>query len=94
MILGLLYSFQERLVRCIHFFHLYMLASSTYILIIDFLFFAGMQIYIPKIPGIPNDFQYYPNDYGLEYEVSICKIMHQYSYLCYMNRPKSQHPLQ
>jgi len=41
--------------------------------VIHFLFFAGMQIYIPKIPGIPNDFQYYPNDYGLEYEVSICK---------------------
>ncbi len=28
-----------------------------------------MQIYMPKIPGIPNDFQYYPNDFGLEYEV-------------------------
>ncbi|BDA44881.1 Protein ABHD13 [Coccomyxa sp. Obi] len=38
VVLGLLYSFQERL------------------------------IYIPKIPGIPNDFQYYPNDYGLDYE--------------------------
>ena len=27
------------------------------------------QIYIPKIPGVPHDFQYYPNDFGLDYEV-------------------------
>lgn len=29
-----------------------------------------LQIYIPKIPGMPNDFQYFPNDFGMEYEVS------------------------
>ena len=29
------------------------------------------QIYIPKIPGVPSNFQYYPDDFGLDFEVSV-----------------------
>ncbi len=28
-----------------------------------------MQIYIPKIPGIPSNYEYSPSDFHLEYEV-------------------------
>lgn len=28
-----------------------------------------VQIYIPKIPGIPSNYEYSPSDFHLEYEV-------------------------
>jgi len=30
-----------------------------------------MQIYIPKIPGIPTNYEYSPLDFHLEYEVRL-----------------------
>ena len=33
---------------------------------------ACMQIYLPRLPGLPDDMMYYPNQFGLEYEVSVC----------------------
>ena len=28
-----------------------------------------LQIYVPRLPGLPNGFSYLPNRFGLQYEV-------------------------
>lgn len=30
------------------------------------------QLYVPRVPGMPTGMWKYPNDFGLEYEVSTC----------------------
>ena len=30
---------------------------------------SALQLYLPRIPGVPNDFAYLPDRFGLEYEV-------------------------
>ena len=34
----------------------------------------GVQIYIPRIPGVPNTFPYLPDKFGLEYEVRAARF--------------------
>ena len=35
----------------------------------------ALQIYIPKLPGVPNEMAAYPDRYHMDYEVSSCTLL-------------------